>query len=264
MKTISLLYHDVVQAGQSASSGYGHRSAERYKLEWPDFERHLEALEAATERPPERVRDLLSQQVTHRAWMLTFDDGGASSIAVGEALARVGWSGHFFVASEAIGLPGFLGAEDIRVLRDMGHLVGSHSRSHPEAISTLPAKEILLEWTQSFERLSDILGERVTLASVPGGFYTSRVGRAAAAAGAKALFTSEPQTRTHWLDGCLVIGRFTITRGTPTDRVAGIVAGKTMPRLNQFLSWQGKKAAKRVGGRAYLRARTALLDRLPL
>src|SRR5437867_4850213 len=54
------------------------------------------------------------------------------------------------------------------------------------------------------------LGEPVTAASVPGGCYSRRVAAAAAAGGIKALFTSEPITTAHHVDGCVGFGRYTI------------------------------------------------------
>ena len=40
--------------------------------------------------------------------MITFDDGGASALAAGEELARRSWRGHFFIATDLVGRPGYL------------------------------------------------------------------------------------------------------------------------------------------------------------
>ena len=109
--------------------------------------------------------------------------------------------------------------------------------------------------------MEDILGEPVSVASVPGGSYSRPVARAAASVGIRALFTSEPTIKFHKVDGCLVLGRYTLWRGMPAEIAAALVAGKTAPRLKQFFTWNAKKAAKILGGEHYLWLRRALLNR---
>ena len=67
-----------------------------------------------------------------------------------------------------------------------------------------------LEWTESIGVLQDILGRDVRVASVPGGYYSTAVAHAAAAAGIHTLFTSEPVTRPSVAGPCTVLGRFAI------------------------------------------------------
>jgi hypothetical protein len=121
--------------------------------------------------------------------------------------------------------------------------------------------ELLWEWEKSADVLSKIVGEQVITASVPAGFYSKQVARAAAAAGLKALFNSEPVTRVRRVEGCLVIGRFTLQRGTAPETAAALAARRPLPRLGQFASWNARKAAKSVGGDVYLSLRRALLSR---
>jgi hypothetical protein len=121
--------------------------------------------------------------------------------------------------------------------------------------------ELLYEWGTSIEVLSEIVAEQVVIASVPAGYYSNRVARAAASAGIRALFNSEPVTRVRKVDGCSVLGRFTVQGGSPPELAASIAARRLMPRLQQFASWNVRKAAKSVGGEAYLGLRRALLSR---
>ena len=51
------------------------------------------------------------------------------------------------------------------------------------------------EWSESRQRLEDMLGHAVTVGSVPGGYFSRAVAEAAAEAGLQVLFTSEPTTR---------------------------------------------------------------------
>src|SRR5436189_253666 len=131
MKILTLLYHDVVPAGQFEFSGFAGADANIYKLSTEDFVNHLNA--------------------------------------VGKVLT----------------------APQIRDLHKKGHVIGSHSCSHPPRISSLSPGAIFEEWSKSIQQLSEITGEPVWTASVPAGYYSSRVGKAAAEAGIRALFHSE-------------------------------------------------------------------------
>src|SRR5205085_8564852 len=119
--------------------------------------------------------------------------------------------------------------------------------------------QLVSEWQRSQEVLSAILGEPITVASVPGGFYSPAVAQAAVQAGFKVLFNSEPTSRPHFVDGCLVLGRYTIYRGMSAQKAAALVAGKRLPRLQQAFLWNIKKITKAVGGRLYLDVRRRLL-----
>jgi hypothetical protein len=45
----------------------------------------------------------------------------------------------------------------------------------------------------------------------------------------------------------------------PAKTVAALAAGKPMPRLTQYLSWNAKKLLKEIGGRRYVQIRRAIL-----
>jgi hypothetical protein len=117
------------------------------------------------------------------------------------------------------------------------------------------------EWTKSVLILSDILGEQVDVASVPGGYYSPVVARTASASGIRTLFTSEPTARLHDVDGCLVIGRYSVLRGMSPAVVAAIASGNASPRLRQTLYWNAKKTAKFLGGTTYLKVRRLIISR---
>jgi peptidoglycan/xylan/chitin deacetylase (PgdA/CDA1 family) len=193
---------------------------------------------------------------------LTFDDGAASSytIVAGE-LEQRGWRGHFFITTDWTGQPGFLDADQIRELRERGHVIGSHSCSHPARMSKLSWTELLKEWKQSSAILSDILQEPVASASVSDGYYSRKVGRAAAAAGIRALFTSEPSARVSTVDGCLILGRYSIQSRTPASVSGAIAAGHRWPRFRQAMMWQAKKPVKALAGESYFTIRRLLLSR---
>jgi peptidoglycan/xylan/chitin deacetylase (PgdA/CDA1 family) len=181
---------------------------------------------------------------------------------VADLLESYGWRGHFFATSDFVGARGFVSAAQLRDLRGRGHVIGSHSRSHPKRMSACTREKIEAEWSDSRAALEDMLSEAVTVASVPGGFYSRRVARAAVAAGIRFLFTSEPTTRSHDVDACRVIGRYTIYRGMAPESAGSLARGDVVARWRQAAMWNLKKLGKAVGGRAYLSAREKLLGGL--
>src|SRR5256712_1193441 len=114
---------------------------------------------------------------------------------------------------------------------------------------------LMQEWTKSPAIGPELLVERVRIASVRGGAYSRRVAEAAAVAGITALFTSEPTSRCRQVDGCLVVGRYSVRRGTPARVAAALASGRLLPRLAQLCFWNCKKLAKAVGGERYLALR---------
>ena len=176
-------------------------------------------------------------------------------------LEHYGWRGYFFVTTDWIGRPGFLNAEQIRELDQRGHIIGSHSCSHPTRMAREPWERLMAEWKESTERLKAIVGHRVTVASVPGGYYSRRVAEAATEAGIETLFTSEPTAAVHTVNGCRVLGRYAIMQGMGPEWAAGFATGRITPRLCQALLWNAKRAAKALGGGVYLRVREAILRR---
>jgi peptidoglycan/xylan/chitin deacetylase (PgdA/CDA1 family) len=260
VRVISLLYHDVVPPGQFETSGFPGGDASIYKLELPEFERHLKAIHSTVQSMPVTISEI--ESCSGRPILLTFDDGGASAFErTAGLLETLGWHGHFFITTDWIGRDGFLDPVQIRDLHARGHIVGSHSCSHPHRMSHCSRQKLLYEWNNSITRLSDILGERVDIASVPGGYYSRRVAETAAEAGIRTLFTSEPQTSARIINGCTVLGRYTIQQGVTPATAAAIAAGRTLPRCSQFAYWNIKKIAKAAGGTSWLRMRKWILAR---
>lgn len=260
---IAIMYHDVVERGREDASGFPGVGAARYKLTPAEFLEHVDAIAPVLRGHPITVADLLAGSPDTASRLLwTFDDGGDSAhTPVADILERHGWRGHFFVTTGRIDTPGFLSTEQIRALHGRGHVIGSHSCTHPQRMSFCGRDELLREWKLSCEVLSGIVGEPVTVASVPGGYYSRTVAETAAEAGIKVLFNSEPTISPRTVHGCLVLGRYTIYRGTPASAAAALASGRAWPRLRQSLAWNLKKIAKAVGGRAYLSLRGRLLAR---
>lgn len=260
MDAYSLMYHDVIGADAPAASGFDGPDAATYKLDAGELERHLAAIsDAVAEADLERVttaRDLAWRAPSSPpAVLLHFDDGGASALAIADRLERAGWRGYFHITTDRIGTPGFVTAADLRELHARGHVVGSHSRSHPPRMSSLPWDALLREWAISKAMLEELLGAPVTVASVPGGFCSREVILAADRAGIEVLFTSEPTSRFDWIRGCVVLGRYTIRRTTPAEVAAALATGALLPCWEQWAAWNAKKVLKRLGGEHWLAMR---------
>jgi peptidoglycan/xylan/chitin deacetylase (PgdA/CDA1 family) len=255
MRAITLLYHDVVTAGHFGSSGFSGADADIYKLSREAFIEHLDAIKAALPHPPVTVQEALLPE-TKSAVLLAFDDGGAGTWEhTAPLLEERGWRGHFFIPTNWIGKPGFLTANQILLLHQRGHVIGSHSCSHPLRMSSLPRKEIFREWQLSIQQLSEIVGEPLFTASVPAGYYSPAVAEAAEAAGIRALFHSEPVATVKRFQTCQLFGRYSIQRATAPHTAAAIARGSWNPRTRQFLFWEFKKILKRGGGEAWLKFR---------
>jgi len=264
MRATTLLYHDVVPDGLWASSGFQGADADVYKLDCADFHRHLAAVKQRLKRGMATATELLEhpQAAGDRPILITFDDGGVSAaLYIADMLEEFGWKGHFFITAGRIGTSGFVDRAQIQDMHRRGHVIGSHSYSHPPRMARCSATELDSEWQRSVAVLSEIVGQPVVVASVPGGYYARRVAASAAGAGIKLLFNSEPVTRPETVDGCLVLGRFSAKRGHLPEWSAAIAAGDGRLQTQEYLFWNAKKVAKTLFGTAWLRARVLLLER---
>lgn len=260
VRALSLSYHDLIEEGTSPESGW--RQA-LYTVQRAEFARHIHLIRSVT--GPARVSSLGRRcEWTGLPIFLTFDDGALSAhTCAATLLERFDWRGHFFVTTDWIGRPGFLDQAQIRDLHARGHVIGSHSRSHPERMSHLSETELNREWKESCQILSDLVAQPVKVASVAGGYYAARVGRAAARSGIEVLFTSEPKTAVEIVDGCLVLGRYSVRRSTPAVEVAAIAAGAKRPRYQQAGLWLAKKAIKSITGPWFPELRRWFVPRTP-
>lgn len=255
MRAVSLLFHDVYETSAD-ESGFLSAAANRYKLQLADFDAQLEGVAEVRDDVPVLVASCVRDSV---AWAgnpfsITVDDGGVSyhTIIAGR-LEQRGWRGHCFVSTDFIGQRGFLTTEQIRDLDARGHVIGSHSASHPARFSTLAFDDMVGEWRRSREVLEEILGHDVEVGSVPGGYFSPMVARAAREAGLRVLFNSEPVTAIQPGPDCQLIGRFTIRRGDSADAAQRFVIPAPWARSTAWLSWNAKGLVKPLLGPSYRR-----------
>ena len=241
----SFMYHEVTD--DPRGSGFQRPSARPYVLSRRAFRRHVEEMAAGPLRP-ELLSDLdLNRPGRHL--LLTFDDGGRSALDVVDELERYGWKAHFFIVTARIGEPTFLSASAIRQVRGCGHLVGTHSHTHPDIFRALPRARMLEEWRTSVGILEDILGEHCRVGSVPGGDLSRAALECAAEAGLRYVFTSEPWPRPWRLGMSWVLGRFMVKASLAPERFRDLLTFRGWARA-RCVRW-AKLAARRLMGPFY-------------
>jgi peptidoglycan/xylan/chitin deacetylase (PgdA/CDA1 family) len=226
-------FHEVTD--DPTRSGFQRPAARPYKQTRRAFRDHLDRL-ARAPCAPELVTELDFTR-PGRHLLLTFDDGGKSALTVSEELARRGWRAHFFIVTSLIGASTFLDAGAIRSLRSAGHVIGTHSHTHPDIFRDLSPAQMLAEWRRSIAILDDLLGEPCLVASVPGGDISRRVLESAGPAGVRYLFTSEPRLAPELVGGAWIVGRFGPTTTTPPGRIGA---------LARFQGWTSALAVRRL------------------
>ena len=248
---MALLLHDVYR-DRPAESGFSGAAADRYKLPIAEFQAQMFGLARGLDGA---VRSAAPWVETRNGRVaVTVDDGGVSYHAiVADRLEALGLRGYCLVTTNCIGRRGFLQPAQLRELAARGHVIGSHSVSHPARFSDCTWDRLLREWSDSRERLEDLLGTAVTAGSVPGGYFSRRVAEAADAAGLKRLFTSEPVTGVYLVGDCQVIGRFTVRPGCRPGFAGAIARGYAPALLREWAAWNAKKLLKHALGAAYPR-----------
>lgn len=248
------MYHDICDSPDA--SGFSGKDAALYKLTTAAFRGQMTSIAESGLRRPAVV---MNGGEDGDMLFITFDDGGLSAIYAAEILEDHGWRGHFFVTTGRISTDSFLGKREIAELHRNGHIVGSHSHSHPLRMASLDRSEIFKEWQTSVRELEDITGDKVKVASVPGGLYSREVAECADENGIEFLFTSEPTMAVKRVGNCAILGRYAVQNSTHLREVESAANGDRMPWLKQQLLWNTKKPIKRLGGESFLRLREAFI-----
>jgi peptidoglycan/xylan/chitin deacetylase (PgdA/CDA1 family) len=225
-------YHEVTD--EPDQSGFLRPGAAPFKLTRKAFDAHLNAIAGGAKVSLVTEVDLTQPG---RHVVLTFDDGGKSAVYAADELKRRNWFGHFFIITNRIGNRTFLGAEEIRYLRSCGHAIGSHSHTHPNIFREQRLDQMLEEWRVSCDRLSQLLGEPCTTASVPGGHISSLTLESANVAGLRHLFTCDPTVTPFRVGDCWILGRYLAKVTTTPEFVY---------RLARFQSWGRARLVRRL------------------
>jgi len=237
-----LMLHDVLpddrRLGESGFTGPG---PDRYKIRQPLFEAMAGPARAS-------------------GTILTFDDGGRSALdVVAPVLAEHGLRGEFFIATARLGTPGFLDRKGVGELAAAGHVIGSHSHSHPEVMTELSGEEIRAEWATSISLLEDVTGRPVECASVPNGFTNRAVLEAAQESGIRTLYTSTPTRRRRTCGAMDVVGRFAVLAVDSPGSAVALASGALAPRLKMQARWNTLALSKKLLGARYPAVRAKIL-----
>jgi peptidoglycan/xylan/chitin deacetylase (PgdA/CDA1 family) len=253
-----LMYHGFYEDADASREPRGGRG---YSVSLGRFGAQVSALDAAFGNAPATSGELENHRLEGVRWALTFDDGLASAMAAADIVESRGWRAHFFIVSGLLGKPGFMTPEHVVDLHARGHIIGSHSVTHPDPMSGLTHQRLVGEWKGSVEVLSGLLGEPVRVASVPGGSLSRGVIAAAAEAGIDVLFTSEPVSRVRFDEGCAVVGRYAIQNRHEAGDAVALALGRPRACWSQWAGWNARKVARRVLGDSYYVVRARILDR---
>ena len=215
------MYHDVYFASVT-ESGFQTDGANHYKVCATDFEQQVHL-----------IKDL---PIT-----LSFDDGGVSFYTViAPILERNNIRGHFFIATDYIGTDGFLNEEQIKDLHQRGHVIGSHSCSHPSDFRIIPFENRKMEWVNSVRKLSEIIGKPLKEVSIPNGFLQEDDLQVFKTLGISTIYTSK-LGESRVVEEMAIIGRIGIDNSMSPKKVVSILSGgflyKTMLFKQYLLSF---------------------------
>ncbi len=242
-----LLYHAMFE---------GKANAEKYAIAADTFEQHVSYLSEAGFEGVSFGAFLngFQPRPEKKYIMITFDDGNYSDYSIAfHILRKYGFASTFFVTVGRIGIRGYLDWGHVREMIDDGMSVQSHSLNHL-FLSDLGQGDLREELVGSKKILEDRLSQPVDFVSLPGGFYSRGVLKAAQVAGYKGIATSGPGLNRlgETADKFKLYKRFTITRKTRMDSFQAIVHGSLLCNAKSHAIYRVKSVAQKVlGSRRY-------------
>lgn len=106
-----------------------------------------------------------------KSFMLTFDDTDLSHYDVAlKEMEKYGFKGVFFIMTVSIGRPGYMSAEQIRSLSDLGHVIGCHTWDHHN-VKKYTAPDWILQVEKPMRQLEKITGKPVKYFAYPFGLW---------------------------------------------------------------------------------------------
>lgn len=245
---ISLLLHDVTDRPET--SGFLQPTAQRYKHRIGQFAEYLTVVQE-TGLSVDIVPTTTNSDQRAKV-ILTFDDGGASAPTAADLLEQHGWRGMFFVTTDLIETPGFMNKAQIRDLHQRGHVIGSHSCSHPDVFRDISRDQMKHEWSGSRDRLQQLLAAEINTVSVPGGDISATTLSEAAAAGYQHIFTSEQSTKPWLHAGARCYGRMMMLDRTTPASLRRWLRHPSLGILPEQILRLTKSSVKQMLGPVYL------------
>jgi peptidoglycan/xylan/chitin deacetylase (PgdA/CDA1 family) len=107
--------------------------------------------------------------------ILTFDDGTMDHFEVVRPLLKEFCiQALFYISTARLNRDGYLTSEQVRLLWESGHTIGSHSHVH-KRLDVKPWEEVTQELELSAMAIQKIVGQRPVHFAPPGGFYNRSV-----------------------------------------------------------------------------------------
>jgi peptidoglycan/xylan/chitin deacetylase (PgdA/CDA1 family) len=242
-----LLYHALFE---------GKANTEKYAIAADAFEQHIHYLSAEGFESISfnAFLDGFQPHPWKKYIIITFDDGNGSDYSIAfNILKRYGFVATFFVTVGRIGTRDYLEWDHLKEMINGNMSIQSHSLNHL-FLSDLSKDNLRKELTESKEILEDKLSLPVHFISLPGGFYSQQVLKAAQGAGYKGVATSRPGlNRLGNLEGeSKLYKRFAITRKTRMDSFQEIVHADLLFSAKSRVVYQLKWIAQKIlGSRGY-------------
>jgi len=242
-----LLYHALFE---------GRAHTEKYAVAMDTFDQHINYL---SEKGFESISfnaflDGFQPDPRKKYIIITFDDGNYSDYSIAfRILKRYGFVATFFVTIGRIGTRHYLDWDHLKEMVDGDMSIQSHGLNHL-FLSDLSNDNLQKELTESKKILEDKFSLPVHFISLPGGFYSRRVLKAAQGAGYKGVATSDPGlNRLETLEEELKLyKRFVITRKIRMDGFQEIVHAHLLFNAKSQVVYQLKSMAKKIlGSRGY-------------
>jgi peptidoglycan/xylan/chitin deacetylase (PgdA/CDA1 family) len=171
---VVMMYHSVGAEGATLD-GYGAKlnvTPEAFARQMQFLHEHgytVLPLESFIERIKRKER------IPHKTVAITFDDGLKNNFQNAyPVLKKYRFPATIFVATDFVGKKRFLTRDDIRIMRENGISIGSHTVSHVW-LPSLTEEGIRSELVRSREILEKMTGERIAVLSYPLGAFDGRV-----------------------------------------------------------------------------------------
>lgn len=212
--TIILLYHDIDTPGNPTEKKDLATRETVVRLE--EFESHMKYLASEGYRVLS-VKQYLDEQKggndRDKDIVLTFDDGHISNFQFAlPVLRQYSFSATFFIITNNISKPYYMGEQEIKELLDCNMEIGSHGLTH-SYLTELSHEEIQREVTESRNILEAGIGRPIEVFAYPGGHFNQMVVQCVKTAGYRAAVSCIVGQNNRKTDPFL-LNRIEVRRGT--------------------------------------------------
>ena len=221
-----ILIHDIDSSDRIGMQDHN----SRYLISWDVFNRAIDDAEKKFTKFEQLV--YLEEGERNKNFVrLTVDDGGGSSLAIARLLKEKNIKAYFFIPTKFIGNKGYLNKNEIIDIYKMGHVIGSHSHTHPNPFCEISDKSIYEEVSKSKEILESILNQKIETFSVPGGEIRKNtlLTLSDTDLGLKEIYISTPYEGKYKLNlnsTAKIYGRLCIERKMNYKKVSNYIMGK--------------------------------------